>query len=111
MQSQYDGDLENVPVGLVDFGLPRHLSQDYWDSEEHWNSFRDGLLNHLMRGLPKIKAKLVHERDRPSKKSSKLDFYTIDSAAQEFERFRLGLISPDENLPILPVCCPERKVR
>lgn len=102
VQSQYDRDLKKVPVGLVDFGLPKDPSEGYWESKDHWNDFRDRLLKHLMKGRPKIKL----QQEYPV-----LDFSTIDSTAQEFAGFRHSLGSPDEILPILPVCCPERKVR
>ncbi|KAF2684236.1 hypothetical protein K458DRAFT_389446 [Lentithecium fluviatile CBS 122367] len=44
VQSQYDGDLDKVPVGLVDFGLPNDLSHNYWNFESNWNVFRDETL-------------------------------------------------------------------
>lgn len=108
MQSQYDGDLEKVPVGLVDFSLPRDVMHNYWKSKENWEAFRDDLLKHLMKGQPKLRSKSGTAQDGLILEG--LDFKTIDVTNKEFERFRLSLDSPDDILPILSVCCSERNV-
>ena len=114
MQSQYDRELEKVPIGIVDFGLPRDLDRDHWKDEEHWNKLRDSLLRYFNKGstvlTPKIKIKAAPERDGLSKKeNSVLSASIIEEVMQEFTTFREGLRSPDKALPVHPVCCPEKK--
>lgn len=114
VQSQYDRELEKVPVGIVDFCLPRDFDCDYWKDEENWNKLRDSLLEYFSKGsaaLPtKVKTKAGPERDGPSRKeNSVLTASIMEEVMQEFTTFREGLRSPDQALPVYPVCCPEKK--
>jgi hypothetical protein len=114
VQSQYDRELEKVPIGIVDFGLPHDLDREYWKNEVHWVELRDSLLAYFHKGTgvltPKMKTKAAVERDRPSKTDdSTLTASTIEAVMQEFTTFREGLRSPDQALPVHSICCPEIK--
>lgn len=60
-----------VPVGLVDFGLPKDCSHEYWDVEKNWNEFRNGLLKHLQKEPLKTKIMSAYQQDRVSKVGTK----------------------------------------
>jgi tetratricopeptide (TPR) repeat protein len=114
VQSQYDSELEKVPIGIVDFGLPQDLDHDYWEDEEHWNKLRNSLLRYFNKSptvlTGKIKTKAAEEQGGLLKKEDfVLTASIIKEIMQEFTTFRGGLQSPDKALPIYPVCCPEKK--